>query len=304
MEHEVARTRQIRLGKYIHQLTVMGMLLPYLVGLTALVLVPSALALGLAFTRFDALTPPTWVGLANFVRMSNDRLFWLALSNTLLYLLLAVPLRIGGALLMALLFKPQRPGASLARAAIYLPAVIPDIAYALIWLISFNPLYGPVNLLLGTLHLPTPAWTVEPWPALWALVLMATWQLGESFVILLASARGIPEELYAASALDGANTWSHFRYITLPLLAPTLLLLTARDLIISLQANFVPSLIVTKGGPGNATLFIPLYTYWLAFDDLRFGYAAAVVWTLYLFTIVIVAGQALLVRRWQFLGEY
>ena len=84
----MVRTRRIRLGKYLHQLTVMGMLLPYLVGLTALVLVPSALALGLAFTRFDALTPPTWVGLANFVRLGNDRLFWLALSNTLLYLLL------------------------------------------------------------------------------------------------------------------------------------------------------------------------------------------------------------------------
>ncbi len=300
----MAHARKIRSGKMAAQLTVIGMLLPYLLGLVALVLLPSLLTVGLAFTRFDALTPPVWVGTNNFVRLWNDRLFWIALGNTLLYLTLAVPLRIGGALLFALLLKPQRSGVNLARAAVYLPAVIPDIAYALVWLISFNPQYGPVNLLLGALQLPTPAWTIEPWPALWALVIMAVWQLGESFIVILASARNIPEELYAVSAIDGAGVWARFYAITLPLLAPSLLLLTARDLIVSLQANFVPSLVVTKGGPGYATLFIPLYTYWLAFDDLRFGYAAAVIWTLYLITLVVVAVQIFATRRWQFLGDY
>ncbi|MCL4858922.1 MAG: sugar ABC transporter permease [Caldilineaceae bacterium] len=291
-------------SKYQAAFTTWGMLLPYLLGLSLLIVLPSGLALGLAFTRFDALTPPVWIGLGNFERLWQDRLFWVALSNTLIYLALAVPLRIGGAFFFALILKPQRPGANLARAAIYLPTVIPDIAYATIWLISFNPLYGPVNLLLKTLFLPAPAWPAEPWPAMWALVIMATWQLGEGFVVLLASVRMIPAALYEASAMDGAGAWARFRHITLPMLLPSLVLLTARDLIVSVQANFVPSLVVTKGGPGYATLFIPLYTYWLAFDDLRFGYAAAVVWTLYLITFLVVSVQSFLLRRWQYAESF
>jgi multiple sugar transport system permease protein len=280
------------------------MLAPYMIGLLALVAIPSALALGLSFTSFDALTPPVWVGLTNFTRLWSDRLFWVALQNTLLYLALAVPLRITGAFLFALIFRPQSRGANMARAAIYLPTVIPDIAYATIWLVSFNPQFGPINLLLGAAGLPTPEWTVQPWSALWALVIMAAWQLGESFVVLLAAARSVPTWLYDASAIDGAGVWARFRYITLPMLIPSLVLLTARDLIVSLQANFVPSLVVTKGGPGYATLFIPLYTYWLAFDDLRFGYAAAVVWTLYGITLLIVAAQYAFGKRWQYAGTY
>jgi multiple sugar transport system permease protein len=281
-----------------------GMLLPYLVGLVVLVGLPSGLALGLAFTRFDALTAPEWIAFTNFERLWHDRLFWVALGNTLIYLTLAVPLRIGGAFLFALIFKSQRRGVNLARAAIYLPTVIPDIAYATIWLISFNPLYGPVNLLLNRLFLPTPEWTAAPWPAMWALVIMAVWQLGESFVVLLAATRTIPAELYEAGEMDGAGAWARYRFITLPILIPSLILLTARDLIVSLQANFVPSLVVTKGGPGYATLFIPLYTYWLAFDDLRFGYASAVVWTLYLVTFIVVVAQYRLLRRWQYGGSF
>ena len=116
---------------------------------------------------------------------------------------------------------------------------------------------------------------------------------------LLASLSDVPESLYEAAAVDGAGASRQFWQITLPLLLPRLLLLSARDLIISLQANFVPSLVMTKGGPGYATLFLPLYSYVLAFEDLRFGYAAAVVWSMYLLTALILGLQFLLSRRWQ-----
>jgi multiple sugar transport system permease protein len=285
------------LPRWRERLALALMLAPYVVGLVGLVAIPSALALGAAFAEYDALTRPRWIGFGNFARMANDRLYWIALGNTLIYLALAVPLRIGAAFLLALLFKRGHSGASLARTAVYLPSVIPSVAYALIWLVSFNPAYGPVNTLLGALGLPTPGWRVEAWPALWSLVILAVWQLGECFVILLAAARGVPESLYEASAMDGAGAWAGFRHVTLPLLLPGVLLLTARDLIVTMQASFVPSLVVTEGGPGYATLFIPLYTYRLAFDDLRFGYAAAVVWTIYLLLVVVVAGLHLLSRR-------
>ena len=280
------------------------MLSPYLLGLFGLVLLPAIISLGLAFTRYDALTSPEWIGLGNITQLFKDRLFWIALNNTLLYLGLAVVLRIGGAFLLALLLQQRGRTLDLARVTIYLPTVIPDVAYALIWLVALNPRYGPINLLLGTFGLPTPVWAGEPWPALFALVLMAAWQLGEGFVILLVSLKDIPAHLHEAAAIDGAGPWARFRHITLPLLLPRLLLLTARDTLISLQANFVPSLIVTKGGPGYATLFLPLYTFFLAFDDLRFGYAATVVWTLYLITLLVIGLQYLLGKRWQYTDAY
>ncbi len=278
------------------------LLAPYAIGLLGLALLPAILALSLAFTRYDALTPPVWNGLDNLRRLWQDRLFWIALGNSLIYLALAVPLRIGGAFGLALILGRDAWGRSLASGLAALPTAIPDVAYALIWLVTFNPRYGPLNLLLGRIGLPTPAWTIDPRTALWALVLMAAWQLGESFVVLAATRRGLPRHLFDAAALDGAGVWNRFRHLTLPLMLPALLLLTARDLIISLQANFTPSLIVTAGGPGYATLFLPLYSYQMAFDDLRLGYAAAVVWALYAITLAVMAGQYLLTRRWSF-GE-
>ncbi len=276
---------------------------PYLLGLFGLILLPSLLSFGLAFTRYDALTPPVWNGFSHLQRLLQDRLFWVALGNSLAYLALAVPLRIGGAFLLALLLRQDAFGRGIVRFAILLPTAIPDIAYALIWLVTFNPRYGPLNLVLGGMGLPTPAWTLDARTALWALVIMAVWQLGESFVVLFASLRSLPRHLFDAAALDGAGPWNRFVHVTLPLLLPTLLILTARDLIVSLQANFTPSLVVTKGGPGYATLFLPLYSFILAFEDLRLGYAAAVVWAMYAVTMAVVVGLFLLWRRWRFQGS-
>lgn len=288
--------------RWIRSQTLGLLLAPYLIGLIGLVLLPSLLALGLAFTRFDALTPPVWNGIGHLQRLLQDRFFWIALRNSLAYLALAVPLRIGFAFLLALLLAPNARGRTGQRLAVALPIAIPDVAYALLWLVTFNPRFGPLNLLLGALGLPTPAWTLDPATALWALVLMALWQMGESFLVLLAARQALSGALYDAAALDGASPTARFRHLTLPLLLPVLLLLTARDLILSLQAAFTPALIVTKGGPGYATLFLPLYSYTLAFDDLRLGYAAAVVWAMYAITFAVVAGQFALTRRWQFWG--
>ncbi len=280
------------------------MLFPYLAGLIGLIFAPALLSIVFAFTDFDALTPPQWIGLENVKRLFADRFFAIALGNTLIYLVLAVSLRMLGALGLSLLMQRSGRMASMSRGAAFSPTLIPDVAYALVWLVAFNPQYGPLNLALGWVGLPTPAWVIEPAPAMLALVIMATWQLGEGFVVLLASLHEIPVGLMEACQLDGANAWQRFRYVTLPLLLPRLLLLTARDLVISLQANFVPTLLVTRGGPGYATLLLPLYTYQIAFDDLHFGYAAAVVWAMYLITLLIIVGQSLLLRRRRYEGSF
>lgn len=251
------------------------LLAPYLLGAFLLVALPALLSFALALTEYDVISPPAWRGLQNFEKLAQDPLFFISVRNSALFVLLTVPLRLLGALGLALLLHRPRPGVKLYRTAIYLPTIVPNVAYALIWLWIFNPLYGPLNLLLGKLGLPTPAWLVEEQTALPALALMALFQIGEGFAVLLAGLQEIPHAYYQAAALDGAGRWQLFRYITLPLLGPWLLLITMRDIIMSIQGTFTPAMVMTGGGPYYATLFVPLLIYKTAFDRFRFGEGAA-----------------------------
>jgi multiple sugar transport system permease protein len=262
-----------------------ALLLPYLGGALLLVGLPALLSFAISLTRYDALSPPAWAGLQNFREVYNEPLFWTALNNSLFFIALAAPLRLLGALGLALLLNRPRRGVGFYRAAVYLPSIIPETAYALIWLWIFNPLYGPLNLLLSALGLPTPAWLVEPATARPALVLMSLFQIGEGFVVLLAGLRDIPPECLAAARVDGANRWQVFRWITLPLLTPWLLLLAIRDVILSLQNTFTPAYIMTGGGPYYRTFFAPLLIYEEAFDRFRFGQGAAVMLLVLLVTL-------------------
>lgn len=276
------------------------MLAPYLVGLTLLVILPAFAGFALAFTDYSALRPPTFAGLANFRELVSDEVFRIALGNSLFYIALAVPLRLIGALLTArLMLRPMR-GIHTYRAAVYLPTVIPDMAWALIWLWIFNPLYGPLNQALALLGVSGPAWMTDPTTARLAIVLMMSWQIGEGFVICLASLQGIPRDLLDQAAVDGSGTWRTFGAIVIPLLAPALLLLLFRDTIFSFQANFVPALIVGRGGgPDYATTFLPMYIYSTAFGYLRFGYAAAMTCAMYLVTGAVLWLQYRTALRWR-----
>jgi multiple sugar transport system permease protein len=251
------------------------MLAPFLAGALVLVVVPAVLSVGLAFSAYDGLGPPSWRGLANFRELFGDQLFLIAARNSLLFVALSVPARALAALLLALLLARARRGTAVYRAAVYLPTIVPSPAYALAWLWIFNPAYGPLNALLAALGLPTPAWLADPRTALPAIVFMGLFQLGEGLVVLLAGLQEIPRSYHEAAAIDGASRWQRLRLITLPLLAPWLLLLVIRDIIVSAQSTFAPALLMTGGGPYYATLFMPLLMYQVAFDRLRFGEGAA-----------------------------
>ena len=243
--------------------------------MTVLVGVPLALSAALAFTAYDGLSAPTWIGLANFRDLARDPMFVTAVANSVAFVALTVPLRVVIALGLALLLNGSRRGIGLYRVAVYVPTVVPGVAYALVWLWIFNPLYGPLAPMLASVGLPSPAWLTDSRTALPALALIALFQIGEGFVVLLAGLRAIPEECYHAGALDGAGRLGMLRHITLPLLAPWLLLLTIRDIIVTAQSTFTPALVMTGGGPYYATLFVPLLMYETAFDRLRFGQGAA-----------------------------
>ncbi|MBN1874589.1 MAG: sugar ABC transporter permease [Anaerolineae bacterium] len=265
-------------------------LLPYLIGTGVLVIVPALVTVGIAFTEYNAVQPPAWVGLANFGRLLTSPLVRQVLQNTFIFLGLAVPLRLLGSLVLALLLNTEEGGFGLYRAALYLPTVIPESAYALIWLWILNPLTGPLNLLLGQLELPTPAWLVGPVTARLSIVLLSVFQIGEGMVVTLAGLQSIPRALYEVARVDGATRWQCFWRITMPLLMPWLLLLMFRDLLVSLQNTFTSTFVLTYGGPYYATTFVPLLIYELAFDFWDFGLAAAVLVFAYLLIIAAAVG--------------
>ena len=181
------------------------------------------------------------------------------------------------------------------------PTAIPDVAFALAWLWILNPLYGPLNLALGAIGIDGPAWLSDPWAARLGLILMSVFTIGEGFLIALATRRDIPADLYELASLEGAGSWATLRRVTLPLMAPTLVLLLIRDTIFSFQTSFVPALVVTDGGPAPyATTFLPLFIYRNGFEYLRFGYAAAATVIMLGLTAVLIAVQYRIMRRWRY----
>ncbi len=285
------------------------MLAPYVFGLVALVALPALVTFGLAFTEYDLIRSPNFNGLDNFRELLDDEIFGIALKNSLVFAAIAVPLRLVGALGLALLLHRRFTGVGTYRSSAALPTVIPDIAYGLVWLWLFNPLYGPINLLLrwqGDSPTTTawgvqpPQWLTHPNDARAAIIIMSLFTIGEGFVILLVTRQGLPAELYDLAALEDATAWGVFRRVTLPLMAPILLLLFARDTIYSLQWTFVPALVVTEGGPPEfSTTYVPLFVYRNAFEFLRYGYASAATLVMFVLTALIVWLQWRIVRRWR-----
>lgn len=265
-----------------------------------MVIFPAGLSFYIAFTRYNGISQPVFTGWQNIQIVSRDPLFWVALINSLLFILLAVPLRLLAALGLALLHKRPRRFSGFTRAAVYLPSIIPDAAYALTWLWILNPYYGPLNAALRALGLPAPAWLVDPFWAPLAIVLVMLFQIGEGFVILLAALRQIPGEVYDAARVDGANRWQTFGSVTLPLLSPWLVLLSVRDIALSFQSTFTPAYLMTRGGPYYATFYTPLFIYETAFDGLRFGEAAAVMLIVFLMTMLMVLVVYFIFEGWGF----
>jgi multiple sugar transport system permease protein len=286
------------------------MMTPFVVGLVVLVLVPALVTFGLALTEYDLIRPARWIGLDNLRELVGDPVFRIALGNSLGFAAIAVPLRLLVALGLALLLHRRALGVGTARTAGALPTAVPEVAYGLLWLWLFNPLYGPINLLLrvggdGGLTVfgrTPPQWLTDPGDARAAIVLMSLFTVAEAFVVLLVARQSVPGEVYQLAAVEDATSWDVFRRITLPLMAPVLLLLFARDLIMSFQISFIPALIVTDGGPPPyATTYLPLFVYRNAFEYLRYGYAAAATLVMLLLTIAVLGVQWLLVRRYRHL---
>jgi multiple sugar transport system permease protein len=276
------------------------MLAPFVIGISVLIVAPGLVTLALSAFEYDLIESPRFLGFGNYRELLGDDIFRVALRNSLVLVAAAVPFRVIGAFGLALALYRRSYAVSAARVSVVVPAVMPDVAYALVWLWILNPLYGPLNLILGGARLPTPGWLSDPAAAQWAVIIMSVFQLGEGFLLALGSRASIPSDLYDLAAIEGASSGAVFRRVTLPLMAPALMLLLLRDTIYSLQVSFIPALLVTQGGPPPyATTYLPLFAYRNAFEYLRYGYAAAVFVVMFVVTGAAVWLQFRLFRRWR-----
>ena len=281
-----------------HRLQLYVLLTPYLIGLCVLVIVPMLITVALSFTQYDIFSPPEWIGPANYLHWLTDQRFQRALFNSAWYMIVSVALRVAGALLLALALNRSGRAVEIARATIYLPTLMPEVAYALVWLLIFNPGFGPLNLALKALGLPTWPWLQDEFTARAAIVVMALFELGEGFVLLLAALQTIPHDLLEAAALDGANRLQAFRRVLLPLMTPALLLLAFRDTALSFQTSFVPALLTTETGPYYATYFLPHYMFDESFGLFKYGYGSAITVIMYVLSALLVIGQYAVAKRW------
>lgn len=271
---------------------------PWLVGFVCFTAFPFAASILLSFCRYDVVSPPLWVGLANYeVLLGEDPRFWHALGNTLFYAAVAVPLGLAAALALALLLSLELRGISVYRTIFFLPSIVPAVATSVVFVWILNPQIGLVNGLLEAFGVRGPAWLQDEHWAMWSLILMSVWGAGGTVIVYLAGLKDIPASLYEAALVDGAGSWARTRHITLPMLTPITFFNLIMGVIHAFQ-YFTQAYIMTQGGPADSTLFYALYLFLRAWRYLDMGYASAMAWVLF----VIVAGVTWALfkthRRW------
>lgn len=279
---------------------------PWILGMVLFALGPILASFGLAFTRWNLFTEPEYVGWANFQKLVHDPLFYKSVFNTIYYTVFAVPLGLVLALGLAMLVNHRLRGINFFRTAFFLPNVVAGIAMLLLWKWLFDPNFGLINLFLDWTGLMAvfewigigrPQWISSRAGAMPGMIFMSIWGLGGSMMIFLAGLQNIPRELIEAAELDGAGPWKRFRYVTLPLLTPTIFFLTMVGVIASLQI-FNQAYVMTQGGPAHATLFYVLYLFQTAFERFQMGYACAMALVLFIITLIVSLIQLAMGKKW------
>lgn len=277
---------------------------PWLLGFLLFMLYPVVASAYFSLTRYDVISPPHWVGLANYTYLfTRDRLFWKSLRITFTYVIVAVPLHLVVALALALLLNLRIRGMRTLRTIYYLPTIMPQVATAMLWLFLFAPTYGIIDWALRAgFGIHGPDWLGSPTWVLPAFILMSLWAVGGPMVLFLASLQGVPTELYEAAQLDGASPWRQFLHVTVPMISPLILFNLIVGLIAASQI-FATAFVMTQGGPNYGSYFYNLALYNNAFVYFKMGLASAQAWVL----LVIVMAMTLLVfrfsSRWVFYGS-
>ncbi len=272
-------------------------LLPYLTFFVLFRLGPALAGMGISFTKWSIVGAPEWVGLSNYEAMTRDPRLSAAVTNTLFFTGLTVPLLVVLGLALAMLMNQPHRGRALGRVAVFTPYVLMSTVVGVIWTWLLEKDFGLINVYLSQLGFEKVPWLVDQSTAMYGIVLTTVWwTVGYNMVLFLAGLQDIPTELYEAARIDGANAWQLFRRITLPLLAPTTFLVLMLTIINSFQV-FDQVYVMTSGGPGTATLTLVQYIYTTAFQFRKMGYGAAIACLLFAILIIFALVQTRAYRR-------
>ena len=279
---------------------------------------PFVASLVWSFCRYDMLSPPRYVGSANYARLAEEFVagerFGQAVWNTCYFALLSAPLSVALGVLLAVMLAWKVRGQAVYRTLFYLPSVVPVVASSVLWMWMLDPQDGLVNSALGGLGLPGPGWFKSvkeaAWPPDWlagaggfgskdALTLMSLWGVGNFMIIYLAALGDIPAALYEAAELDGAGPLRRFRHITLPMLTPVIFFNLVMSIIHAAQA-FTQVYIVSngQGEPAGSSLVLSLHLFLTAFKNLDMGYASAMAWALFVMVLLVTIALFRSSRYW------
>jgi multiple sugar transport system permease protein len=283
---------------------------PWIIGFLLFTAGPMLFSLYTSFTRYNIIATPEWIGLANYEAIAKDRFFWKSLENTFWMVLVKTPIVMVTAIGLAMLLNSDVPGNKFFRTTIYLPNVLSGIAAIFLWQWILAP-NGLFNTGLEYLGINGPSWFFDPNWTKPGMVVMGMWWIGGNVLIYLAGLKGIPKELYEAAEIDGATGWNKTRFLTLPLLSPTIFFEVVTIIIGTFQI-FTTAYILSGaakgttaelGGPAQSMLFYVLYLYNRAFGKvgpkgLQMGYASGLAWILFVIILIITLLQLWLARRW------
>jgi len=277
---------------------------PWMFGFLALTLGPMIFSLYASFTKYDISSPPTWIGLDNYrFIFQHDPDFLTSLKNTIWYVVFKTPVIIILSLLLAILLNQKIPGRKYFRTVFYMPTVVTGVAAVFLFVWILSPL-GLLNNVLGALHLPTFDWFVNPKYSKPGLIILGSCYVGSPMLILLAGLNGIPQHLYEAAKIDGANALRRFWSITIPMLSPTLFFIILTNIIGAFQvfnSAYIISTSAQSGGqigdPEKSLLFYEVYLYSNFKQDL-IGYASALAWILFVVILAVTVVQLYLSKKW------
>ncbi len=266
------------------------LILPYMIFFALFVAYPLIFSFVLVFHHWSIVGPLQWVGLGNFMELVGDNHFWKALGNTVIFLIIHVPLQIAAALVLAEVLNRALPARGFFRAAFFLPVVVSGVAVTIIWKQLYSTDFGILNQLLGVIGIGRVPWITDPGWAMPSIAIMATWKnVGLYVVLFLAGLQSVPRQLYEAADIDGATTVQKFFHITIPAINPAVVMVVILSTINGFSL-FIEPYVMTGGGPMNSTLSGVLYVYRQAFNFFRMGYAATIGFSLafLIMTVVLV----------------
>lgn len=279
-------------------------IIPSVLGLILFRFAPVLASLYFSFTKYDILTAPQWIGLANYRGLMNDTYWQKSIQVTLHYTVLFIPLSILVAYIIGLLMSQELRGITVYRTMWYLPSLVPTVASAVVWRWALNPEFGPVNYPLKLLGFRAPGWLTDPDWIIPSVVLIQLWGLGNAALIFLASIKGVSPTYYEAAEVDGANAWVKFWKITLPMTSSVIFFQLIMTVIASFQVFGVAYILFSgqttsdPAGPGNAALFYVLYTFRNAFGYFKNGYASAMAWSMFVVILLLTFILFRTQKRW------